>query len=79
MKSVLLNEQRKEFRRWSRARCEKIEKAADFDAALTVYCSTLDALHLIQLLFPNEPLELTKGNLEMSLQMVFDKIVEDLK
>lgn len=79
MKSVLLNEQRKEFRRWSRARCEEIEKAADFEAALSVYCSTMDSLRLIQRLFPGEPLELTKGNLEVSLQMVFDKIIEDCK
>lgn len=79
MNNTMINEQRKKFRYWAKERYQAIEKAPDLDTALACYSSTMAALHLIALIFPDEPLELIKGNLRVYLEEHFDDYVGKIK
>lgn len=78
MNNTMINEQRKEFRNWARERYQAIESAPDLDAALAVYSSSMAALHLIEMIFPDEPLELVRGNLRVNMEQHFDELIEKI-
>ena len=79
MNKTMINEQRKKFRNWSRERCNAVENAPDLEAALSVYAASMVALQLIELIFPDESLDLARGNLRVYLEQHFDDHVEKLK
>lgn len=79
MNNTMINEQRKKFRNWARERYQVIENAPDLESALVSYSSTMSALQLVSLIFPDEPLDLIKGNLRVYLEQHFDELVDKMK
>lgn len=72
MTNTMMNEQRKIFRRWEREQCKRIEASATLEAAFELYAIALNGVQLIALLFPDEPLELPRGNLKSCMEMFFE-------
>lgn len=79
MNNTMINEQRKKFRQWAREQYDAVTNAPDLDAALVCYSSAMSALHLVALIFPDEPLDLIKGNLRVNLEERFNDLVEKIK
>ena len=79
MNNTMINDQRKQFRLWAKEKYQIIENAPDLESALVTYSSTMSALQLIALIFPDEPLDLIKGNLKVYLEQHFDAYIEKLE
>lgn len=79
MNNTMINEQRKKFRQWARDQYQAVTNAPDLDVALACYSSAMAALHLVEMIFPDEPLELTRGNLRVNLEEHFNEVVEKIK
>ena len=79
MNNTMINEQRKKFRHWARDRYVMVEKAPDLETALASYSSTMAALQLIEVIFPDEPLDLIRGNLRVYLEQHFEDLVDKIK
>lgn len=79
LNQTMINEQRKKFRQWAREEYRNIENAPDLETALAAYAACMAALRLVSIIFPDEPLELTRGNLRVYLEQHFDDYVEKIK
>lgn len=79
MNNTMINDQRRKFRQWARDQYQAVANAPDLDAALACYSSAMSALHLVELIFPDEPLELTRGNLRVNLEERFTDLIEKIK
>ena len=79
MNNTMINDQRKKFRAWAKDQYDAVSNASDLDAALACYASAMSALHLVELIFPDEPLELTRGNLRVNLEERFSDFIEKMK
>ena len=75
---TMINEQRKKFRAWAKDQYNAVENAPDLNAALAIYSSTMASLRLVELIFPDEPLDLIRGNLRVYLEQHFDTVVEKI-
>ena len=78
MNHTMINEQRKKFRAWAKDQYNAVEYAPDLNAALAIYSSTMASLRLVELIFPDEPLDLIRGNLRVYLEQHFDTVVEKI-
>lgn len=72
------NEQRKLFRKMTAAYNRKIQDAPDVARALELYKDCQLLFSFVSLLWPNEPLDLQRGNIKVSLEMVLDKELKNI-
>lgn len=78
MNNTMVNDQRKKFRAWAKDQYDAVEHAPDLNAALAVYSSAMSSLRLIEIIFPDEPLDLTRGNLRVFLEQHFEAVVDKI-